>query len=171
MNLNESIRAAFVASILNDVPQVDYIEQMRELIQKDAKSKVPPDLLKKENVEWLNRDEKAYSYSGEWEGEGYCDRIHVFVPCMAGGEHVLSPEAQQKLDELLMANDAQGTMLRNMRNKLMSAAAAFRTVKQLREAMPEFAKYLPTIDNKTANLPVIANIKEELTAAGWPKDK
>lgn len=48
------------------------------------------------------------------------------------------------------------------------------TVKQLREAYPDLAKYMPTTSVVVNNrqLPVLTNVTEDLRAAGWaPKEQ
>ncbi len=44
------------------------------------------------------------------------------------------------------------------------------TVKQLKEALPEFAKYAPHEEATSKNLPALANVVAEFSKAGWPKD-
>lgn len=54
-------------------------------------------------------------------------------------------------------------------NRLNAAINACTTLKQLNDRLPEFAKYFPTEQQPTKNLPAIANLVADLTKLGWPK--
>lgn len=54
--------------------------------------------------------------------------------------------------------------------KLRSVVNGCSTLKQLKTALPEFAKYMPTEDKPTANLPALANLAADFSRLGWPKE-
>lgn len=60
-----------------------------------------------------------------------------------------------------------------LKAKLTAAIAACFTLKQAKERLPEFVKYLPTDRDSTgtSNLPAVANLVADLVQLGWPKDK
>jgi hypothetical protein len=57
------------------------------------------------------------------------------------------------------------------RRKLKSVVNGCSTLKQLKTALPEFAKYMPTEEKPTANLPALANLAADFVKLGWPKGK
>jgi hypothetical protein len=60
-------------------------------------------------------------------------------------------------------------VLGSLETKLYATIRAFNTVKQARDAMPEFAKYLPEdADPKCKTLPAITDLVTDLMKAGWP---
>jgi hypothetical protein len=49
---------------------------------------------------------------------------------------------------------------------MKKALAQFNTVAQMKKAMPEFAKYLPTEEVRTQNLPAVTGVVESLRTIG-----
>lgn len=75
-----------------------------------------------------------------------------------------------QVQQLRAEREAQRSQPKDLSNKLRAAAKAHSSVKALRAAMPEFAKYLPEADKAPdRSLPVVANVVSEFTKAGWPK--
>lgn len=62
-------------------------------------------------------------------------------------------------------------MLNNLRKQLTAVIAACTTLKQAKEALPEFIKYLPEEPGNPVDrtLPVVGNLVADLSKAGWPK--
>jgi hypothetical protein len=57
---------------------------------------------------------------------------------------------------------------REMTKKIEAAIKGCRTLKQAKEQLPEFTKYLPKEAEVTRNVPVVTGLVEELSALGWP---
>jgi hypothetical protein len=55
------------------------------------------------------------------------------------------------------------------RRNLKAVVEGCSTLKQLKTALPEFEKYLPTEEKPTANLPALANLAADFVKLGWPK--
>lgn len=55
------------------------------------------------------------------------------------------------------------------RRSLKSVVNGCTTLKQLKTALPEFVKYMPTEEKPTANLPALANLSADFIRLGWPK--
>jgi hypothetical protein len=60
----------------------------------------------------------------------------------------------------------------DLETKLRGVIDSFTTVKTAREALPEFAKYLPEIDgSRCKTLPAIAGLVADLQNIGWKTPK
>ena len=164
MNLNQSIRSAFVRAALDDVPQVDYTEQARTLVTKAAIAQLP------DAVRAMYLDPKTSQfirmhtcYIGT---KSSCYALSYATPTDAP---LLNDVKVQAVALLELANDQQ-VQLRALHVELTSVASSARTRKQLAEMLPEFDKYLPA-DQATANrnVPCLANVLTNFVKAGWPK--
>ena len=165
MRLTKSDKQAFVNSVMNDVPSVDYNEQARKLCIEWAKSKMPQEVL-----------EVFVKFPG-WIGNKYMETPNglsaVHVPTLSTIYNTSSahPDIWEKLVVLAEANSVQRKSRNELRAKVEGSIATCTSLKQAKERFPEFVKYLPSERDGsfTANLPAIANLVSELTAAGWPK--
>jgi hypothetical protein len=72
---------------------------------------------------------------------------------------------------LIAARDTQAAEREALQNKLTQTIHSINTVKQAHDLMPEFAKYLPEVVEKTKQLPAVANLVADLNKAGWPPKK
>ncbi len=170
MNLSWSIRNAFVKAALQDVPQVDYVTKITDLAQKLA-FKAMPALVQRV---YTNPETRGYIHlkhlsltTPKTDGQREIWRS-VNVPSAGGGvtgKAINTPE----MHALMRAELEQEEKLERLRASLMSTANSVRTRKQLIALLPEFEKYLPPIEEKTSNLPAIANLVADFINAGWPK--
>lgn len=170
--LNTSIRSAFVNAVLQDTPRVDYAEQRRKVIQDHLFDIAPPALLRVYKDHDLRR---------------FLRLDHVSYATAAGnnmswglGKYWLVPEdnytykiTNAAIVKQLHAIDAQESAQVDQRleleRKLRATILAFNTVKQARDALPEFGKYLPDEDDpKCKTLPAITDLVTDLVKAGWP---
>lgn len=161
MKLTNTLRDAFVRQAMDDVPSIDYSEQIRGEAMKLAVAALPP----KVRAIWNDKDLRGYILT-QW---GSVADVSVTVPA-------LRRDDVNKLFPGLAAIAALGKSQRlsreELRRKLRSVADSVTTSKALAELLPEFAKYLP--DSKAAanrSVPVIANVVTDFVAAGWPKGK
>lgn len=170
MKLTNYIRDAFIDAALADVPKgCDHEEAIRKIAQADLLAQVPaliqkawkdPDL-----IQYIRRRSDSYgdvsvAYPSADDGWG------------SRGKRQLGTEAQKKVDKLAGEMLADLALRKDLRQKLKGAAYACNTTKQLRELLPEFAKYLPAEEEQTCRtLPVVANIVADFTKAGWPAKK
>lgn len=173
MRLTESIRSAFVHAVLKDTPKVDYTEQRQKLIQDWLYAMAPAPLM---------RVFKDQSY------RRYFSTNHVFyqspiagrsswglgkfwlVPDVDGNTYQLNDKIiLDKLLEVDRADRLQDGQRGELERKLKATIKAFNTVKQARDALPEFVKYLPDdADPKCKTLPAITDLVTDLVKAGWP---
>lgn len=169
MKLTNYIRDAFVRSAMNDVPEVDYEEQIRSAGTKAVLDVLPADVRKAYDDEkqrpYVNTHyRKLGGVSMSVPGHGGCWSGEVAYP-------VLPAKAIKHLDELQMKHQEQQKQRSELESKLKAAAYACTTRKALAELLPEFEKYLPADEAKAQKvmLPAVANIVADFTKAGWPK--
>ena len=165
MKLTNTIRDAFIRSAMNDVPSIDYIEQVRSLVLADSIAQLPP------KVRALAKDKELCHFvetSNFYAGTLGIHSVHTG----RGDTFKPSSEVNAKIDALRTENDAQSKSLRDLNAKLKSVAYSVTTRKALADMLPEFEKYLPA-DEQAAikTLPAVANIVSDFTKAGWPKGK
>lgn len=94
-------------------------------------------------------------------------RVSVNYP--APFARVLSPKAGALVESLALQAKQQTDQRNELEHRLKQVATGLTTSKQLAEALPEFAKYLP-VDAPTAlrSLPTITGTVDLFKAAGWP---
>lgn len=169
MKLTNYIRDAFIAAAMNDVPQgCDHTEEIRKLVIEDLLAQAPA-LIRQA---W--KDPACFPFVKS--RQGVFGDVSVMYPIAddhwRAPEPRLTPEAAAKVNLLAEQMEADKKVRESLRYKLKGAAYACATVKQLRELLPEFDKYLPAEQEKTCRtLPAVANIVAEFTKAGWPKNQ
>jgi uncharacterized coiled-coil protein SlyX len=174
MRLTNTIRQAFVKAAMQDVPKIDYAEQIRETLQKAAKAALPP----KVRAVWEDNHLRSFvTDCTEHYGFGtrpYRVSISVSLPSAHSytlSGYTLPKEVIEKVNELGNAWAVQEKTLSELSDKLIGAAASVSTREALVKLLPEFEKYLP-VDESSAqktNLPAVANIVSDFVKAGWPK--
>lgn len=165
MRLTSSMRQAFIRSIMDDVPQIGYDEQIEKLVRATAAELLPP----KVRAVWDDKELRGWIETTSF----YHGGVHIhLVPNRAGGNCNFPVEALEKIRELHALEKAQEDARGMLRTKISGAASAFTTRKALAKALPEFEKYLPA-DTPAADrtLPVLANVVTDFMKAGWPKDQ
>ena len=180
MKLSKAHKTEFVRAVLADVPTKNYPTQAEDLARKLCQAKY-----KELGLDKVDPSRLSYAsiYVRVWASEiMLADRPKdgCYYPCntfaqIAGrglNEHEIAeitdcPEMmairQGFADELNMLND--------LRKQLTAVIAACSTLKQAKEALPEFIKYLPEEPGNVVDrtLPVVGNLVADLSKAGWPK--
>lgn len=170
MKLTNTIRNAFINSVMNDVPNYnDLLDAVRKLVVDDIVSRLPKKIRAvyddKDLRHWLKTDYNSFgSVSLNYpspEVRSSCDKP------------MLTPEVQEKVNALEIEIKEKRRLHRELQSKIKSAAYGCTTRKQLAELLPEFEKYLPADEAKAVkqNLPAVANLVADFTKAGWPKSK
>lgn len=178
MKLTKFHKEVFVTSVMNDVPKIEYQDQLQKIIEQDMldsspkevvaalKCKVLRPLLFKAGNTW-SPGWNIYAPSGKSVSrhEAGLSSIAVysgFVP---------SENAQAKLSAVCSEAAMQSVGLQELQAKVQGAIDGCTTLKLAQERLPEFAKYLPAEAEKSNYLPAIANLAADLCKAGWPKGK
>lgn len=159
MKLTNTLRQAFVRAAMNDVPSVDYTEQIRTLVNSKVKK-----LHIKAGIQDLHT-ERLNSHYFNFAHQGFS------VRGLTNEEH-----SQMKLDPELKAleakYEAQRQEQRKLETSLTGVIAGCNTRKQAVNALPEFEKYLPADDVAAIrSLPALANVLTDFVKAGWPKNQ
>lgn len=154
MKLTNFNRDAFIRAVMEDVPSVNYYEEFRKYLTQEAVFQLPDELkpIYKKYPDYF-RTESVHTQAG-------CIRVPSCGNFKEPDDMVLKNRAvteQQRKHKLL-------------EEKLRNIVYGCSTLKQLEDALPEFKKYMPTVETKTSNLPAIANLVSDFTAAGWPKE-
>jgi hypothetical protein len=167
MRLTNYIRDAFLSAVMADVPQpVDYSEEIRKTATEDIMSTIP------ESVKVVWNDLKAREYLKKCYSN--YDNVSIAHPGESEYRHSikLTAEAKSKVDKLIEEMNAERKKRHELRKKLEGVAYGCKTLKQLRDLLPEFTKYMPEEDKPlSSNLPAITNVVADFVKAGWPKDK
>jgi len=166
MRLTKADKSAFVAAVMDDVPQVDYHEMVRKVVQQWCFDALPEKLkpLVKRYPDYFDMKYVCTPYG--------CPGVYCICPPELShykleNEH---PDKWARLVKLGELHMAQASAHSEFRTKVQGLINTCTTLKQAQERLPEFVKYLPADRNPTAlaNLPV-ANTPADLQAAGWPK--
>ena len=169
MKLTKSDREAFVRAVIDDVPTVDYQEQAETLVRSVALSTFPEDL-RPMVTKYPDYFESQYVYlPGQLQNRYF----KINRSCASGFFKEKFPEIWEQLSALAKQIEEQNEQVRTLRHQLSGVIESCSTLKQAKERLPEFEKYLPKERNgvTVANLPAISNLVTDLTAAGWPKDR
>ena len=165
MKLTVSDKDAFVSAVMADVPSIDYAAEMWKLVEPHVVAQMPL---------------KIKAVYEDKDLRGCLQNCKVFLP-----SHIwviyqpigqdFRPEKDAALWEQLVALDnlhvEQENARRVLHSKLCVAIRSLKTLAQLKKALPEFEKYMPTEVTATPNLPALANLVTEFTKAGWPKSR
>lgn len=165
MNLNKFDRQAFVRAVMDDVPMTDY----QDIARKKAKETVIS-LMPKE-VQAVYNNHPSYLNSSGVSLPGMLENIYMPTPSYSVIKNS-APEVWAEMVEMEIKLQKQNTQRKALEEKITAIIEGCRTLKQAKERLPEFEKYLPAERGTTGtkNLPV-ANLVAELNAAGWPNGK
>jgi len=167
MRLTNTIRDAFIRAAMNDVPSVDYVEEVRKVLTDDTIAGLP------QAIKDIAKDPVLSGFLHSTYGGFNTRMCSVSYIANRHQEHRLSMTAQKTVDELIAKHKAQTEQRNTLNGKLRIAAYGCNTRKALVELLPEFEKYLPADEAKaiTQNLPAVANVLSDFVKAGWPKNQ
>lgn len=167
MKLTNTIREAFIRAAMNDVPCIDYHEQIRSA----AVAAAVKDLPLKVAALWKDTTLRHWVKTNSATVGGWS----VNVPSVLDGwddRKAENAKLEAACAQLVAKQATQQRVRDELKQKLKAAAYSYSTRKALADALPEFAKYLPA-DNTQAlrSVPAIANVVSDFMKAGWPKGK
>lgn len=158
MKLTKFTKEGIVRAIMNDVPKPNKSERFKRIQAEVAKAMSPecrkvfnrtPDALSTQHTGRLTYDELNYS-------------THSIV---------VGDAPKEKIKAILKPYEDEDEAYRKAKSQLVAAVVGCSTLKQLKTALPEFEKYMPTEQQPTKNLPALANVVADLSKLGWPKNK
>ena len=158
MRLTDTHRKAYVSAALGDVPSIDYPTLIADDAERRSFANLPADLQK------VFKDKARRSFLDR----KVCYEIGGSAVAYSAGP--LEDSDREALRQMYRDSRDQDRVRGDLRIKLESVARGCTTTKQLAEALPGFAKYLPK-EAPPANrsVPVVSGVVEAFTAAGWPK--
>lgn len=158
MRLTETLRDAFVRAVMADVPRVDYETMIADEARRMSIANMP---------KWLQdacaKHKELLGYlrtTSDW-----ASGASFFT---AGPR---TEENKAALARLVEQKSEQRSARQALEGKLKNAARGCNTVKQLADALPEFAKYLPKENAVDRSVPAMANVVADFMKAGWPGEK
>jgi len=169
MRLNNSIKQAFVNSVLADSALVDYTTQITDRVKKYFYDIAPADVKKvydnPKTQKYIANNSVSMNYGSEYLG--WFNSPLIPVDCVVTDMDLLAELAYLKKQE----NEQQRKRW-DLETKLRGVIDSFTTVKTAREALPEFAKYLPEVDgSRCKTLPAIVGLVSDLQSIGWKPAK
>jgi len=153
MKLNQYTKEAIILSIMNDVPE-NKPKLTKDELQTMLLNAMSPAVRKIYHTHpkaLVSRYFSGYSWGMDFHADfivGDADVEKLFAPFKA-------------------KTDARSAV----KAKVSQAVKSCTTAKQLADRYPEFAKYGPTKDEPTKNLPAVIGLDKDLKALGWPKGK
>ena len=170
MRLNNSIKQAFVKAVVADTASVDYNTKIHDRVKKYLYD-IAPDPIKK-----LYDDPKTQGYFQHTSvnlsyGTHYLGWFGV--PLVPSPDYkVVDLDFLAEIHYYQEEEHKQRDITWKLEEKLRGVIDSFTTVKSAREALPEFAKYLPEVDgSRCKTLPAIAGLVEDLQKVGWKMPK
>lgn len=165
MKLSASDRDAFVTAVMGDVPRIDYEGQAKDMVRAECVAKLPP----KVRALWDDKELRGFVRCDSYQ-HVYGFTGSVAVPPVG---YTMTAATTKKVKALADKHAAQRKQRDALRDKVKAVIQGCTTLKQARERLPEFAKYLPAERGSTGatDLPAVANVVADLTKAGWPKGK
>jgi hypothetical protein len=171
--LTKDMRHTFVKAVMTDVPAPDESQCSNEL-QELLKPAMPPEavaLLTVDEGSWLESAATTVypEYDSSYRTERwYRNSISIRYKWLSYSNDDFPQAAKDYLENLrvIMGNRER------LRDKIGGIAEGCTTIAQLKEALPDMAKYAPD-DTPPAkkNMPVVANLMAEVVAMGWPGGK
>jgi hypothetical protein len=164
MRLTNYMRDAFIAAVMNDVPEVDYgreFERVVRLVNQEQFEREFPGLLYSValNSPWFRR-------SHYHPGIGGFPSAALIGPTEAISSH---PRVRECIRDIKEKAEAQRTKRGALKASLRGVAYGATTRAALAKALPEFEKYLPReAARPTSDLPALAGVVAAFTQAGWP---
>jgi len=159
MRLTKNMKTAFVRAVMDDVPQIDYYEQIRNAAKDGALSLMPPTVL---------HAYKKHPEFFETTGRHVGDAGYYYLPIP---EKMKLPQTVfAEITRLYDLNAVQNLSRKDLKSKIEAAANACATLKALKDMLPEFEKYMPADEPAACRtLPVVQNVVADFVKAGWPK--
>lgn len=167
MKLTKYDRESFVRAVMDDIPKIDYMEQVRAIVLEDSIKQLPTKLQDAARDEKCKSFLEMTSYYGRDFGNSFSafgHRYSSFAP---------SKDAMKRIDELTRLYMAQKAKRDAVEAKLTATIQACSTLKVAIERLPEFVTYLPEDRSPApgAYLPAVANLVSDLATLGWPISK
>lgn len=165
MRLTNQLREEFVRNVMNDVPHVDYDEQIRKFVTTMAVESLPAPVKRV----WDDINLRTYVNLCHFSSEHTYVSIDIPSKERWTDAFKLSPSEEDVLKELEAKRYDQNATRKKLRQELETAVKGVTTTKALRKMFPEFEAYIPEDKEADRMLPATNNLVTDLVRAGWPK--
>jgi uncharacterized protein (DUF2267 family) len=154
MKLTQYDREAFVRAVMNDVPHITKEEVLPKLQAELLKAMSP------EARKLFRKSPEALA----WESSYHLTTDRSYVRFVVGDVENVSAT----IEPYAKAVEAHASI----KERLQATIKGCSTLKQAKERLPEFEKYLPAESGTTGvtSLPAISNLVADLSKIGWPKE-
>lgn len=167
MQLSKYHKVLFVTQAMNDVPQRDFPELIRQEIKRQAEVIRKLHGLEKIDNTRLN---STYPCAVFYQLDRTIPNVSQCVYGLTHGEAEVISNSPE-IAKLKQEYHTQFQQRNELRAKLAATLANCHTRKAVLEVLPEFEKYLPPEPDKLdRSVPVVANVVTAFVKAGWPKD-
>lgn len=167
IRLTKTMREDILRKIMNDLPQVDYMTQITDLCKKDIQQQLPIEI---KNIIGTPNECRLNEGQTRIELTGYSRTIRMCIRGALYGADITEATrkvANDLVRKLVLQEDTYSKLKRDVSKTL----DAYTTVAKLREACPQFDKYLPNESAINYPMTVTTSPIPALQAAGWPKGK
>lgn len=187
MKLTKQHREDFVRTVMSDVPSTNYQTQAencarflyKQFAEKAGVINVSPDRLCVRKCDiYLSKHNQSQKFVRDGREAGWNwneHNVYCFLTIGVRGlteEEVILIEKDSEIQKLIDLFIKEKDKHADLYQKVSAAIAACSTLKQAKESLPEFEKYLPAEPGKIdRSLPVVGNLVADLTKAGWPAKK
>lgn len=155
MKIGKWEKESIVRAIMADVPKANK-EKRKEELQAAVVKLMSPEVRK---VYKLNPKALAKYHVG-----------YLISDTSYNGRDIVCGDVTDKqIGELCKQYEAEEDTRKQAEYRLKAAIMACTTLKQLKERLPEFEKYYPSVEKPITTLPALANVVADLSKLGWPK--
>lgn len=172
MKLTKVDRESTVDAILADVPTTDYNALARKLVEQTLFDVAPTVVQEFWQAQKRGEIDHRLDACSIWMPGGLNSVYTGLCGSMSAGTFEKTyPETWAALEIYAAELAEQKQRMYKLREQITAVLAGCSTLKQARERLPEFEKYLPKERDTTgvSGLPAVANVVSELVKAGWPK--
>lgn len=162
--LTKTMRQAIVRAVMADIPKVDYFEKERIIKERAAYRQMPLEVKAVYDKPGLHKYLSEGSESTSLQTIKGRHAYQYFRGCP--DIIALNEKERTEIGALQKRMHEQERSRAAAEGSLSSSLEGFTTVKALRDAMPELAKYLPNESEPTKNLPAVTGVVDILKAAG-----
>jgi len=168
MRLTNQLKGAFVNAVIGDVPEVDYVDKARVLLQDHCNQVCPPEVLKAFKIDpsyFKDSNVQMRTEDGSYQGAFTVYLLgHRAYHDYASEKHPIG----KAISAFANLSEIQTQSLKDLRFELKALIAGFHTLKAAQLGLPpDLVKYLPKDEPVTQNLPALAETMANLKRMGW----
>lgn len=163
MKLTNRARETIVDLIISDIPRIDYAELARKYLQDKARKNLAELVQNDDTLDKIIPHIKT-TYINSPRGLSNVAVTGCYSPDIDDVKY---------LNNLAEASLKQGGNILEMRNRISGLLGVCTTDSRAKELLPDFTKYIEKVcvpDMLPSNSLPVADIVNELTKLGWPKN-